>query len=80
MIQQTRFRPIIWGLYSTSTYNGFTNANTAAHRSASETTPWKPVLTPAELAAVRPDPETAHACLIVGYNRSSNEIAVSDSW
>jgi hypothetical protein len=73
-------RPIIWGLYSTEAYNALANANTAARKNAAETAPWKPVLTPAELGELHPESETGHACLIVGYNRASNEIAVSDSW
>jgi hypothetical protein len=73
-------RPIIWGLYSTEAYNTLANTNTAARHSAANGSPWKPALTPAELAEIRPEPETSHACLIVGYNRASNELAVSDSW
>ncbi|HSI09487.1 MAG: C39 family peptidase [Rariglobus sp.] len=73
-------RPIIWGLYSTEAYNALANANTLARRTITDGAPWKPVLTPAELAEIHPESETSHACLIVGYNRVSNEIAVSDSW
>jgi hypothetical protein len=71
-------RPLIWGMYSTEAYNTLADANTAARRDATGAAPWKP--SPAELAAIRPDPDTAHACLIVGYNRATNELAVSDSW
>jgi hypothetical protein len=73
-------RPLIWGLYSTDAFNALADANTRARRGATDDSPWKPVLTPAELGLFGPDPSTAHACLIVGYNRASNEIAVSDSW
>jgi hypothetical protein len=73
-------RPLIWGLYSTEAYNALADANTKARRAATDAAPWKPALTPAELGAFGPEPETAHACLIVGYNRATNELAVSDSW
>lgn len=70
-------RPLVWGLHSTGAFNAFADANTRARRAVAA---WKPVLTPAELGAFGPEPSSAHACLIVGYNRSTNEIAISDSW
>ncbi len=73
-------RPIIWGLYSTEAFNALANANTKARKEASGLSPWKPVLTPAELAAFTPEPNAGHVCLIIGYNRATNEVAVSDSW
>jgi len=73
-------RPLIWGLYSTNAFNTLADANTQARHAATGSPPWKPVLTAAELARFNPESATAHACLIVGYNRATNEIAVSDSW
>ena len=73
-------RPIVWGLYSTEPFNALANANTTARQAASDFSKWKPAPTPAELAAISPEPERGHACLIIGYNRATNEIAVSDSW
>lgn len=73
-------RPIVWGLYSTEAFNALANANTTARQAAPDVSKWKPALTPAELAAISVEPETGHACLIIGYNRATNEIAVSDSW
>lgn len=73
-------RPLIWGMYSSPTYNALADANTRARSAADATAPWKPELSPAGLATIEPSPDTAHACLIVGYNRASGEIAVSDSW
>ncbi|CAM3123064.1 C39 family peptidase [Rariglobus hedericola] len=73
-------RPVIWGLYSTEPFNALADANTEARKDHSTLAPAKPVLTPAELAEFKPTPETAHACLIIGYNRATGEIAVSDSW
>ncbi len=73
-------RPIIWGLYSTETFNALADDNTKARREAPEKFPLKPALTPAQIATLKPDTSTAHACLIIGYNRATNEVAVSDSW
>jgi hypothetical protein len=73
-------RPIVWGLYSTESFNSLANSNTQARQEAPDLLKWKPVVTPAQLAAFKPEPNAGHACLIIGYNRATNEIAVSDSW
>jgi hypothetical protein len=74
-------RPIIWGLYSTRLFNRLTDENTEVRNTAKPGlfTP-KSVLTPTLLAELQPDLATGHACLIIGYNRTTNEIAISDSW
>ncbi|HEY8933205.1 MAG TPA: C39 family peptidase, partial [Rariglobus sp.] len=73
-------RPVIWGLYSTREFNLLADANTDARRQIADLARWKPSPSPAELAALAPDPATGHACLIIGYNRTTGEIALSDSW
>jgi hypothetical protein len=73
-------RPIIWGLYSTNAYNALANANSAARKIAADPATWKPTPTAREIDQLYADPTTAHACLIIGYNRATKEIAVSDSW
>ena len=73
-------RPIIWGLYSSQAYNAVASANTGARKRAADLTTWKPISTRSEIDAIYADPSAAHACLIIGYNRTTNEIAVSDSW
>jgi hypothetical protein len=73
-------RPIIWGLFSTADYNAMANANSAARKKAGDPATWKPIPTAREIDKLFPDPEAAHACLIIGYHRTTNEIAVSDSW
>ena len=73
-------RPIIWGLCSTEDYNAMANANSAARQKAGDLATWKPTPTAREIDKLYPDPTTAHACLIIGYNRTTKEIAVSDSW
>jgi hypothetical protein len=73
-------RPVIWGLYSTEAFNALANTNTERRKASTELFQLKRSLTPAELDALQPESQTGHACLIIGYNRATNEIAVSDSW
>ena len=73
-------RPLIWGMCTTADYNEMANTNTAARKNAPDLATWKPLPTKAEIDRLYPDPETSHACLIIGYNRATKEIAVSDSW
>ena len=73
-------RPIIWGLFSTADYNTMANENSAARKKAGDLATWKPTPTAREIDKLYADPTTAHACLIIGYNRTTKEIAVSDSW
>ena len=70
-------RPLVWGLYSTKDYNALADANTVARKQAPDLAKWKPLPPPAGLG---PAPKTAHACMIIGYNKMTGEIAVSDSW
>ena len=32
------------------------------------------------MKVITPDAQTGHACLIIGYNKATNEIAITDSW
>ena len=73
-------RPLVWGLYSTENFNVIANANTQARKATADFATWKPATTPAEIAALKPDLNAGHACVIIGYNRTTNEIALSDSW
>ncbi len=73
-------RPVIWGLYSTEAFNALANRNTEARQVSTELFNLKRTLTAAELDALQPESQTGHACLIIGYNRTTNEVAISDSW
>jgi hypothetical protein len=73
-------RPIMWGMMSTKDYNDLADANTAERKKAPDLAKWKPTPTAREIERLYADPESAHACLIIGYNRATKEIAVSDSW
>jgi hypothetical protein len=73
--------PLIWTLFSSSEYNSYANQRTAARREVSDWQAWaNQTKTDARDIELRKDMLSAHACLIVGYNKDTDEIAVSDSW
>lgn len=73
--------PMIWTMYSSTEYNNFVNERS---RERSITTDWGAweARTKEESREVelRKDRMAAHACMIIGYNKETDEIAVSDSW
>ena len=73
-------RPIVWGLYSTRAFNELSSSLTEARQATTDWTKWKKTVASADIAALGPDRLSAHACLIIGYNRATNEIAFTDSW
>lgn len=73
--------PIVWGMTSTAEFNEATNAHTRARAAAAAAwAVWEAEQKARRPAELRRDPTRGHACLIVGYNRATGEIAVSDSW
>ena len=74
--------PIIWGLYSTPTFNETANTRTAARRKVSDWSAWKQRTKAfAAKADNVPVPTTnLHVAIIIGYNKKTGEIAFSDSW
>jgi hypothetical protein len=73
--------PIIWTMFSSHDYNSFVNERTIERRSVNDWEAWKDrSKTEARSINLRKDFVSAHACMIIGYNKATNEIAVSDSW
>lgn len=73
--------PIIWWMYSTSAYNQYANRRTNKRLEVTDWDDWKKItLSEARKLDLFKDFNTGHACLITGYNKATNEIAVSDSW
>ena len=73
--------PIIWTMFSSNDYNSFVNKRTIQRRSVNDWEAWKDrSKTEARSINLRKDFMSAHACMIIGYNKATNEIAVSDSW
>lgn len=73
-------RPIIWGLSTTPAFNQLSNRLTARRRTVTDWPAWKRDLAALDLTPLRLDAAHLHACLIIGYNRATDEIAFTDSW
>jgi hypothetical protein len=74
--------PVMWTMLSVPEYNKVADANTAKRASVKD---WKAyaeeIKTEAADITAAPKPEDKHhICMIIGYNETTQEIAVSDSW
>lgn len=73
--------PIIWTMFSSREYNQHANQRTVERQSVTDWEAWrKSTKSIARSTELRQDILSAHACLIIGYNKTTGEIAVSDSW
>lgn len=74
--------PIMWAMYSTKAYNAIADARTKARAEVTDPAEWKKRLADAkkDLRTLKVEKDAAHVCMIIGYNRETGEIAVSDSW
>ncbi|MEN8662096.1 MAG: C39 family peptidase [Lentimonas sp.] len=73
--------PVIWTMFSSKEYNNYSNVHTLERLDVTDWKSWeKAVKSKARDTELQKDISTAHACLIIGYNKDTNEIAVSDSW
>jgi hypothetical protein len=72
--------PLMWSMCSIEEYNDIADENTAG-REAGDTA-FRTFMTEKSVKlAEKEKPESnRHICMIIGYNESTNEIAVSDSW
>ncbi len=74
--------PLMWAMFSTDEFNTAANARIAERRAMSSPEDWNKSLQAARKAAKKwiRERASAHVCLITGYNKSTGEIAISDSW
>jgi hypothetical protein len=74
--------PIMWTLFSSKDFNNAVNSRIQERKSMGDITEWKKVLAAArkEVRKFRPERDSAHVCMIIGYNKQTGEIAISDSW
>ena len=73
--------PIIWTMFSSRKYNSFVNKRTTERLSVNDWKVWKDrSKNEARDIHLLKDFMSAHACMIIGYNNKTEEIAVSDSW
>jgi hypothetical protein len=72
----------MWTMFSSRAYNELADKITRKRQEATDYKNWKKNLREIlrDSPDLRKDYNSAHICLIVGYNDRTNEIAVSDSW
>lgn len=73
--------PMIWTMFSSNAYNQYANQRTQDRKLVTDWETWgKDTQTSAQGTELSKDITSAHACMIIGYNKATDEIAVSDSW
>lgn len=74
--------PIMWTMDSTTEYNDLANERTKKRAGMTDAAVWKRNLTEARKGQkpLVPDHNEGHMCMIIGYNKETGEVAVSDSW
>jgi hypothetical protein len=77
-----RGQPIMWAMFSTKEYNEIANGRTKERQGMTDPAAWKKAVSDARKGQkpLQINRDTAHVCMIVGYNRETGEVAVSDSW
>lgn len=74
--------PVLWQMCSLQGYNQIANSRTRSRRSVKD---WEGYATQIAESAEKNVPQLGakgnyHICMIIGYNETTNELAVSDSW
>lgn len=74
--------PIMWTMFSTDDYNKAAASRMAERKGMSDAKAWAEGLQQARKDArkFQPDKNSGHVCLIIGYNKDTRELCVSDSW
>jgi len=74
--------PVMWVMYSTKEYNDLANERTKERDGMSDVAAWKKTLGESRRGkkALLPNRNEGHMCMIIGYNKETGEVAVSDSW
>jgi len=75
-------KPVLFPLHSTKEFNKRLRERMASRVAVSDWARWKDSFLPSlkKTEPLKPDPLYRHLCLIIGYNASTGEIAISDSW
>lgn len=74
--------PLMWCMFSTDDYNRAADSRAEARKAMTDPDAWAETLKDARKDArkFRADKDAGHACLIIGYNKTTGELCVSDSW
>ncbi|MEY4487856.1 MAG: hypothetical protein RIQ79_364 [Verrucomicrobiota bacterium] len=73
-------RPVLWSLASTPEFNEFANTYSDSRPEATAALKEWAALRKSPSAGLSRDPQASHLCLLIGYNRTTGELAFSDSW
>ncbi len=74
--------PVMWVMYSMDDVNERINQRTKERQGLADVKGWNEALAPSRKTAgkIKIDRLQGHCCMIIGYNKETEEIAVSDSW
>ncbi len=74
--------PIMWTMFVERSVDKSVTERSRQRDSVTDWEAYKELLEPHRKAArsIRPDRENGHMCMIIGYNETTDEIAISDSW
>jgi hypothetical protein len=74
--------PVMWVMYSTKEYNDLANDRTKERDGMTDAAAWKKTLAESRKGQkpLQPNRNEGHMCMIIGYNKETGEVAVSDSW
>jgi len=74
--------PIMWTMYVVPEINELISSRTRERKQVTDWEEWKKSLDPFRRAArqIKTERDAGHVCMIIGYNRQTGEVAVSDSW
>lgn len=77
-----RGSPVMWAMFSTKAYNDLANARTKERADMKDAATWKKALAESRKGQkpLQPSRTEGHVCMIIGYNKETGEVAVSDSW
>ena len=72
----------MWAMFSTKEYNEIANGRTKERQGMTYPVAWKKAVADARKGQkpLQPNRNEGHVCMIVGYNKQTGEVAVSDSW
>jgi hypothetical protein len=74
--------PLIWSMYSMPAFDAEITRRSKARQSVYDWTAWEEGLKDKRRRArdIQTSPDRGHVCLIIGYNKATGEVAISDSW
>ncbi len=74
--------PVMWAMFSTEEFNEVVTLRSQQRREMKDPAEWKKLLSNSRRDGKnkRPTTDTGHVCMIIGYNKKTGEIAITDSW